>query len=327
MGFKRSSCVSHPARTKVKSENVLEPALLLGSTFLEKIPWDIWLYIAGFLELSDEVSLSLVCKRLAILLRSSWVRLNEDKQQKLLFLRRLDSNLPEHRFCSACFKYHRRNRKDERQWLRTQPQNVCGERAIPLLSGIYLNWPSLQMALRARQLGSIKFGLCLDSMPRRLPSTFDDSEDLKWQHALHFWSSEGRLILIVDSYRIYCGDSQRLSQFARGYLIDVIPHEDHPYLHARRLIDAASLDCWVRPQLPGWCPAAKHTHSWYNWSTAHWDPRAGLPGLHWTELSLERRALGIPEWSNWRFDDKTGQPIDPRSALQQKLNKLILLAP
>lgn len=319
MSVNRNSYISYPIAAQFGNPPVYPPPV---ADLYNTIPWDIWLYLARFLQLSDQVSLALTCKVLKTLFSQSLHRLRSNRQQKLLFLKRLDCNLPDHRLCSACHKFHRRNRKDERSWICTQPRNSCGEFGIPLIRGLYINWPSIQMALRARRYGSLKYGISLDGLPERLESTHDEVENIKWQHALHFFFSEGRFMLALDSFRQFHGDTRTLSQFSRGHFIDVVPDTDNrTSLHVRRLIDASAEDAWTDPRQRGWYPAPKNAHSWYFWSTAYWDPEAGLPGLHWTELSEERRAFGIPEWSNWRYDNRTGRPIDPHKPLLQHTEK------
>lgn len=320
MTVQRNSFISYPTAAQSGNLPVYTPP---AADLYNIIPWDIWLYLARFLQLSDQVSLALTCKVLKTLFSQSLRRLQHNRHQKLLLLKRLDCDLPDHRFCSACNKYHRRNRKDERSWTRTQPRNSCGEVGIPLIRGLYINWPSIQMALRARQYSSLKYGISINEMPQRLESTRDEAENITWQHTLHSFFSEGRFVLALDSFRQFYGDSRTLSQFSRGHLIDVVPDADNKAsLHVRRLIDASAEDAWVHTKQRGWCPAPRNTHSWYFWSTAYWDPEAGLPGLHWTELSEERRALGIPEWSNWRYDNRTGRPIDPHKPVRRHAEKL-----
>lgn len=292
------------------------------SAILNNVPPEIWLCVAQFLELSDQASLSLACKGFAFLLGGCWTLLKNNQYQRLLFLQRLDSGLSGHRFCSGCLKYHLRDLDEEGRWIRHHAFNPCGERNIPLGNGRYLHWGSVQLGLRALHYRSLNYGASLEGLPTHLKPTPDDHEDIVWQHHLQHYVYQGRLIVILDSFRQFHGDPQRLSQYCRGYFIEVENSSTGSFVHVRRLIDAAAVDAWIHPQPRGWNPTLKHCDDWHSWSSACCDSEVGLPGLHWTELSLERRAFGLPEWSNWRFDNETGEPIDPRLARKQRPRRI-----
>lgn len=294
------------------SSNLHCSSLTPNKPYIQDLPLDLLFYLKDFLDTADQGLLSFTCKHFSLVYNDSWRKLKCDPDQQLSFLVHLDRTLPGSRFCSGCAKYHPRSSSSE--WLTTQSHTTCGEPNVPLIDGYYIYWPQLYLALRRYNYRSLDYGCSFSTFPTELPDTHDVLEGLTWQHSLSWWSQDGRLLIAICSYREWYGHSRTLSQQVRGCSITVESHKGRLHLCVRRVIDAAAVKCWGNVASPGWSPSKDKTWRWYNESTGCYDPDAGLPGLHWTELSAARKAHGVPEWSAWRWCPKTGLPynIQPR---------------
>lgn len=293
---------------------------------LQTLPLELIFHIKEFLETSDQALLGLTCKNFSLICHDSWNQLRSDPEQRLSFLVQLDRTLPDSRFCSGCSKYHARSFTEEQQaWLTAERETKCGELNVPLVEDLYIHWPRLYLALRKCNYGTSRYGCSLGTLPRNLPDTYDAIEGLTWHHSLSWWIDHGRFMIAACSHREWYGESQTLSQHVRGYHITVESHDSGLQLCVRRIIDAAATRCWGNIDRPGWAPSKDKTWRWYHESTGCYDPDAGLPGLHWTELSARRKAQGVPEWSAWRWCSKTGLPYNVKDVEREErtLRKLI----
>jgi hypothetical protein len=280
--------------------------------------------------------MALTCKDLRIVYDGAWNKLKNDTEERLNFLSQLDRTLPDHRFCSGCARYHRRRDASETfpSWFTNQVRTSCGELNVPLLKGMYLSSPMVQLAVRGEHYGSSRYGGDLSTLPHMLQPTVDHREGIMWRHNLTWWQEDGYLMLSVCTFREWHGTRNYRDVMSRGLHFSLerrITRDQRvtTYIVLRRIIEVVSISSWANLASPGWQSPRQGTlpyspmnmkracrrdgdledEKWYTPFLRAYDPTAGLPGLHWTELSRERAKRQTYEWTRWRWCDETGLPL------------------
>jgi hypothetical protein len=318
---------AHP--DKIRAVSKPKPALL-------SLPIELHFCLKDYLALSEQALLAFTCKDLQAIHRDSWNKLKSNPEERLDFLSQLDRSLANNRFCSACSRFHPRLAPSESSaaWYTDQARTECGELNVPLSKGLYLSWPMIQLAIRSQHYKSLEYGYDINKLPCTLPDTVDDREGITWHHSLTNWREDGHLMLSICTYRDWHGSNTYRDIVSRGFHISLARTMTHDQgmkinIALRRVVQVASMTGWTNLDSPGWQPPHREIsriqskegesshilceqmdeEKWYTPFLRAYDSQAGLPGLHWTELS-QGRAMREPfEWSNWRWCDETGLPL------------------
>lgn len=279
------------------------------------LPLELLLCIGDSLRPFEKAALALTCKHLQQAFAHSWRRLISHKHLRLCFFKQLDKDLPEHRYCAGCQKFHARvGDAAEKQFITSARRSLCGELNVPLVEGMYLSWTTLQLKIRACHYESGQYGITT-RYPTSLPDTFDAKENLTWHNTVEKWAPVyGRLMALVCSFRPWHGSARQFgleAQETRGFRITV-EHDlkgKKAILCVRRLIDVASLWYWENERYPGWHPSKEENRTLY-WPAGRYDPTACLPGLNWEELPPDRQTTDFRTWTAWGWCSRTGAPYN-----------------
>jgi len=190
---------------------------------LQTLPSEIIHMLLFHLEPSDQVSLCLANKHLYEFSRDGLKVLMRDHEQRLKLFRVLDRDLPDHRFCSGCSKFHKRQIESEEPFpcITYQAYSRCMEANIPLFHGIYLSWPSTQLALRPLYYESWEYGCAVETSGniRQLANTYDNVEKLTWINQLCWSRKDGGITITLHSLRQWLAQTRIEPNQCRGLLM------------------------------------------------------------------------------------------------------------
>jgi len=309
---------------------------------LQDLPPELLNKVISYLKPCDQVSLGLTSKRFYDFSGHGLARLKLEPEQRMELFRVLDPGLPDHRFCSGCSKFHKRQIEHEELFpcITYQAYTRCNEANIPLFHGIYLSWPSTQLALRRLYYDS--WGrLCYESWAtgcaketpgfiRQLADTYDIQEHLTWNNHMCWSERKDGLTITLRSLRKWLAQTQINPHQCRGLLLKLDWDDGsctRRNLIAERTINLDASEC--RPKVtaqPGWNPpppstslrSRRRARPCNDLTRKHdqFDPIAGLPGLHWYELPPHRRHQNLSLWSAWQWCPRTGNPSNGHKNLE-----------
>ncbi|KAL1306469.1 hypothetical protein AAFC00_005167 [Neodothiora populina] len=202
-----------------------------GEPMVASLPSKVWKHIAEYLSISDTACLSLSSKTLLDRVGiDSWQALKSPyyKFQRLNFLKRMDSALPNHLYCPICEIYHIRTQKGHENMKPTLVLNhlfKCPHLdQIPprtrIASGRTLPFTFVQLALRADKWGP-EYGVTLNSMARRWKEP-----ETGWSHTTVYRIHNGHLLMRVVSQKAAVGGMVEAAK--RGFFYNM--YEDFtPY--------------------------------------------------------------------------------------------------
>jgi hypothetical protein len=302
---------------------------------LQYLPSEILCMVASHLEPCDLVSLGLTRKRLQDFSWDSLSILKKEPKQRVKLLRALDPDLPDYRFCSGCSKFHKWEIENVAPFphITYKAYTNCREANIPLFHGIYLAWPSTQLALRYLYYKSRAYGCTGETSGdiRHLKDTYDTAEHLTWKNQLYWSRQDSGLTITLRTLRQWLAQTRIEQHQCRGLLMKldwVDASRTESNLIAQRTIDMKASDHWPLHTLEtSWAPAPPPSHllrpkrrarkgGYQTQNHDAFDPTAGLPGLHWSELPSHRRHRGLETWSAWQWDPTTGKPSNGHKNLK-----------
>ncbi|CAG8953916.1 hypothetical protein HYFRA_00010877 [Hymenoscyphus fraxineus] len=203
------SLAHHGSFGSLKSENEQRfgEDSIPGEKLFERLPEGVWGCVIGYLGMSDLAAFAFCCKTFRGRLgREVWPILNEpeNRDEKLQFLVKLDSSLPNHLLCSLCAIYHRRIRIGDEKLKATHVINPifnCPYANEPtelpirarLVPGHRLPFTFVQLALRALNYGP-QYGIPYSKLDRRLKDKESD-----WTHQIRYYHHKGHLLLRATS--------------------------------------------------------------------------------------------------------------------------------
>lgn len=177
-----------------------------GQELLNRLPMKLWIPIFDTLSLADQASLSFTCKALREHLVSyeTELALPENSSERIDFLLRLDSTVPDHLFCFACNVYHRRL-NPQKEVLR--PTNIANPvfqcphaqnvrkyvSRIRITSGRRLPFTFAQLVMRGYH-NTPAHGISIDSLSKR----YRDPQN-QWSHITRYAIVNGHLLMRVIS--------------------------------------------------------------------------------------------------------------------------------
>jgi hypothetical protein len=194
-----------PLLMRMQSHEGTEP----GEKIVGKLNAALWDLCLSFVSAADLATLAFSCKAFQQRLGNSVfenLSLEEYREDRLDFLKRLDKTLPGYLLCFDCKRYHRRTSPGEEKLM---PVNVlnpvydCPEVGNPnkinprirVTFDRIMPFTFLQLAMRAERFGS-PYGITLDSLSRRYKDKVDDST---WSHQTKFCVVKGHMLMRVMS--------------------------------------------------------------------------------------------------------------------------------
>ena len=176
--------------------------------FFGRLPSKVWTQVVTYLEVPDASSLALSCKPFRDLIRADiWnqLKVGNNYDERIDFLRRLDKDLPNHLLCFPCAIYHVRTQKGEET---LRPANVSNplfncpnaystEKKMSrtrITVGRTLPFAFAQLVTRAEAY-SLPYGIPLNNLSRRWKD-----RDGEWTHHTQYAIVNGHLLMRVISW-------------------------------------------------------------------------------------------------------------------------------
>ncbi len=195
-----------PILQRMQSSEGTEP----GQKVLDMFPDALWKSVISKLEIADLAAVALSCKAFKEYLGTeSWDLLGKDenREQRLAFLPRLDKELPNHLLCFDCAVYHRRTQQGHEM---LRPANVlnpvyeCPNASNPnkinprirITMGRVLPFTFQQLVMRAERFAP-QYGITADSLSARYKDK--DGSGSNWSHQRRFQVVKGHLMMRVAS--------------------------------------------------------------------------------------------------------------------------------
>lgn len=179
-----------------------------GEPQIASLSPQLWDRIAEHLSLVDRSCLAFSSKTLLDRLgTSSWQTINhpENAQHRLLFLRQLEDNMPNHLFCFVCGKYHLRIMKGQEKLKPASvlnplfncphaTNNLMPQPRIRITSGRTLPFTFVQLAIKGKKYG-LDYGIEATTMARLWKEQFEP----KWVHSSRYFVFKNHLLMRVQS--------------------------------------------------------------------------------------------------------------------------------
>ena len=195
-----------PILQRMQTHEGTEP----GQSVIDRFPEKVWASVIEDLEMADLASLALCCKAFKDMVGTeSWRQLaeEENREQRLKFLPKLDQELPNHLLCFDCAVYHMRTQRG-RETLRLanekNPVYVCPNMSNPnkinprtrITAGRILPFTFVQMVMRAQRFAP-QYGVTIESLSRRYKDKEGSGSD--WSHQTRFVVVKDHLLMRVTS--------------------------------------------------------------------------------------------------------------------------------